>query len=116
MNMTAKTACAPADCAPPKGRKAAAAFTKAEGAELAGMLKALGHPARLALVKHLADYGTCFFGDLSEILPLAPSTISQHVSILKHAGLIEGSSDARRVCYCVKPERLELLKRLLGRL
>lgn len=116
MDTKTATSCAPADCAPPKGRKAAPAFGKAEAAELAGMLKALGHPARLALVKHLADAGTCFFGDLSEILPLAPSTISQHVTILKDAGLIEGSSDARRVCYCVKPERLELLKRLLGRL
>jgi ArsR family transcriptional regulator len=116
MNMNAKADCAPADCAPPKGRKAAAAFSKTEADALAGMLKALGHPARLKLVKHLADYGTCFFGDLSEILPLAPSTISQHVTILKDAGLIEGSSDARRVCYCVKPERLDLLKRLLGRL
>jgi len=114
--MDTKTACAPADCVPPKGRKLAPALSKAEGADLAAMLKALGHPARLALVKHLADHGTCFFGDLSEILPLAPSTISQHVTILKDAGLIEGSADARRVCYCVKTGRLELLKRLLGRL
>lgn len=109
------TACAP-DCPPRKGRKPAAAFSKAEAEDLAGMLKALGHPARLALVQHLADYGTCYFGSLSELLPLAPSTISQHVSILKDAGLIEGSSDARRMCYCVKPERLAVLQRLLGRL
>jgi len=107
------TTCAP-DCAP-RG-KAAPAFTRAEAEQLAAMLKALGHPARLKLVKHLADHGTCFFGDLSEVLPLAPSTISQHVSILKDAGLIEGSSDARRVCYCVRPERLDALRRLLGRL
>lgn len=79
------------------------------------MLKALGHPARVQLVQHLSDSGVCYFGDFSEVVPLAPSTISQHVTILKDAGLVEGSPDERRVCYCLKPERLELLKRLLGR-
>lgn len=104
-----------AACPPAKGKKVVP-MAKAEVEDLAAMLKALGHPARLRLVKHLADHGSCVFGDLSDVLPLAPSTISQHVSILKAARLIEGSSDLRRVCYCIKPERLLALKDLLARL
>lgn len=104
-----------AACGPARARKTAP-LNRADAEDLASMLKALGHPARVKLVKHLADHGTCFFGALSEVLPLAASTISQHVTILKEAGLIEGSSDERRVCYCVKPGRLQRLKELLGRL
>ncbi|GAB3384834.1 ArsR/SmtB family transcription factor [Massilia consociata] len=74
--------------------------------DLARMCKALSHPARVQLLRHLIDYGECYFGSLADVLPLAPSTISKHVSILKDAGLIEGSSDVQRVCYCVNHERL----------
>jgi ArsR family transcriptional regulator len=84
--------------------------------QLAMLCKALGHPARVRLLKHLADFGACFFGNLSDVLPLAPSTVSQHVTILKEAGLIEGSSDEQRVCYCINPEKLALLKQLVGSL
>jgi len=80
------------------------------------MCKALAHPARIQLLRHLIDYGECYFGKLTDVLPLAPSTISQHVSILKDAGLIEGSSDVQRVCYCVNPARLEQLKQAIGAL
>jgi ArsR family transcriptional regulator len=80
------------------------------------MCKALAHPARLRLLRHLIDYGECYFGSLTDVLPLAPSTISQHVSILKDAGLIEGSSDVQRVCYCVNRERLQQLKLTIGNL
>ena len=71
------------------------------------LCKALAHPARVQLLRYLAAYGACYFGSLADVLPLAPSTISQHVTILKQAGLILGSSDEQRVCYCVNPERLE---------
>ena len=84
--------------------------------DLARMCKALAHPARIQLLRHLIDYGECYFGKLTDVLPLAPSTISQHVSILKEAGLIEGSSDVQRVCYCVNPARLEQLKQAIGAL
>lgn len=80
------------------------------------LCKALGHPARVKLVKHLADFGGCFFGSLAEVVGLAPSTTSQHVSILKEAGLIEGSSDEKRVCYCIVPERMEQLRSLIAAL
>ncbi len=84
--------------------------------DLAALCKAIGHPARLLLLRHLIDHGDCYFGSLADVLPLAASTISKHVSILKDAGLIEGSSDLQRVCYCVRPERLAQLKAMIGRL
>ncbi|MCH8622800.1 metalloregulator ArsR/SmtB family transcription factor [Undibacterium sp. TS12] len=100
-----KTCCTP-------GNGGAAGEVDAE--DIAALCKALGHPARVRLLKHLADYGACFFGNLTDILPLAPSTISQHVTILKEAGLILGSSDEQRVCYCVNPERIRQLKQLVA--
>lgn len=81
--------------------------------ELALLCKALGHPVRVRLLKHLIDCGTCYFGDLSDLVPLAASTVSQHVTILKEAGLVCGAADEQRVCYCVNPERLALLQRLV---
>jgi ArsR family transcriptional regulator len=87
---------------------------KVDEETLALMCKALAHPARVKLLNYLADYGTCYFGKLTDILPLAASTISQHVTILKEAGLIEAAADSQRVCYCVKPERLQQLKDMIG--
>lgn len=81
---------------------------------LAALCKAIAHPARVKLLNHLADYGTCYFGKLTDILPLAPSTISQHVTILKEAGLIRASDDATRTCYCVNQDRLAELKELVA--
>jgi len=82
--------------------------------DMARMCKALGHPARVQLLKYLSAYGACYFGNLAEVLPLAASTISQHVTILKDAGLILGSSDVQRVCYCVNPDRLAQLKAMMA--
>lgn len=93
---------------------AGATVLEIDADELALMCKALGHPARVQLLKYLSAYGACYFGSLAEVLPLAASTISQHVTILKQAGLILGSSDEQRVCYCVNPERLAQLKLLIG--
>lgn len=84
--------------------------------DLARLCKALGHPARVKLLKHLADFGECYFGSLTDVLPLAASTVSQHVTILKEAGLICGSADEQRVCYCINRDRLDELKRLIGSL
>lgn len=80
------------------------------------MCKALGHPARVRLLNYLSAYGACYFGSLTDVLPLAASTISQHVSVLKQAGLIIGSSEEQRTCYCVNTDRLALLKELIGQL
>ncbi len=84
--------------------------------ELALLCKALAHPARVKLLRHLAGIGTCYFGNLSDLLELAPSTTSQHVSILKDAGLIRGSAEVQRMCYCVDTERLAKLKQLIQHL
>ena len=84
--------------------------------DLARMCKAMSHPARVQLLIHLINYGGCYFGSLTDVLPLAPSTISKHISILKDAGLIEGSSDVQRVSYCVNHERLQQFKQVTARL
>lgn len=99
-------------CREPK--RAAAPEVDAE--QFALMCKALGHPARVQLLNYLSAYGACYFGSLADVLPLAASTISQHVSVLKGAGLISGSSDEQRVCYCVNTERLALFKRMVASL
>ena len=109
MSTAKPNSCSPAACTP-----SATVGKPIDVERLAQLAKALAHPARVTLLKHLADYGTCYFGKLTDVLPLAPSTISQHVSILKEAGLIEGSADEQRMCYCVNPDRLAELKQLIG--
>ncbi|EJC61048.1 ArsR family transcriptional regulator [Alcaligenes faecalis subsp. faecalis NCIB 8687] len=81
--------------------------------ELAVLLKALAHPARIRLLQYLARQGSCYFGNLAQVVNLAPSTVSQHVQILKAAGLLLGSAQEQRTCYCVNPDRLAVLKRLV---
>lgn len=98
------------------GEKGDGKFQEVNAEEVAQLCKALAHPARVQLLCYLAAYGACYFGNLADILPLSPSTISQHVTILKDAGLILGSSDAQRVCYCINPERIGQLKQLINAL
>jgi len=69
--------------------------------QLAAMAKALAHPARIAILKFLAGKQDCMCGDIVDELPLAQSTVSQHLKQLKDAGLIQGEIDGPRVCYCV---------------
>jgi DNA-binding transcriptional ArsR family regulator len=71
---------------------------------LAGFAKALGHPARIAIMKHLASMPDCCFTDIFNGLPIAQSTVSQHLSELKKAGLVQGSIDVPRIYYCINPE------------
>jgi ArsR family transcriptional regulator, arsenate/arsenite/antimonite-responsive transcriptional repressor len=89
------------------------ATAESQDLELASLCKALGHPARVQILRFLIQHETCFFGDLSEAVPLAASTVSQHLAILKEAGLVEGSADQQRMCYCVVPSRLATLKNLI---
>jgi ArsR family transcriptional regulator, arsenate/arsenite/antimonite-responsive transcriptional repressor len=84
--------------------------------ELAVLCKALGHPARVQILRCLIQHDTCFFGDLAEVVPRAASTVSRHLAILKGAGLVEGSADQQRVCYGVVPRRLDALRRLIAAL
>ena len=84
--------------------------------ELARLAKALGHPARVRIVRVLIDKRTCVAGELSDELPLAASTVSQHLKLLKEAGLIKGEVDGPRRCYCIDRGALERLKTLIGAL
>ena len=76
----------------------------AEDTELANLAKALGHPARAAIVRFLLAGGECVCGGIVDRLPLAQATVSQHLKVLKEAGWIRGEVDGPRVCYCARPE------------
>ena len=82
--------------------------------ELASLGKALGHPARVKILRILARKNACICGDIVDELPLAQSTVSQHLKMLKDAGLIRGDVDGPRVCYCIEPRALRRLKALVG--
>jgi ArsR family transcriptional regulator, arsenate/arsenite/antimonite-responsive transcriptional repressor len=75
--------------------------------ELAEFAKALSHPARIAIMKVLAQKNECICGDVVEVLPLAQSTVSQHLKELRNAGLIDGSVDGPRSCYCINWKAFE---------
>ncbi len=82
--------------------------------ELATLAKAIGHPARIRILRILARRMTCDCGDIVDELPLAQSTVSQHLKVLKEAGLIRGDVDGARVCYCIEPRSLRRLKVLVA--
>lgn len=113
--MTMSTASAAACCPP---ADAAPDLRPVEGDaaddELAELTKALGHPARVKILRMLVRKNACICGDIVHELPLAQSTVSQHLKVLKDAGLIRGDVDGPRVCYCVEPRALRRLKALVG--
>lgn len=80
---------------------------------LAGLTKALGHPVRAGIVRLLAGQDMCMYGDLSDRLPLAKSTVSEHLRILRQAGLVRVETDGQRVCYCIDAAGLARLKDLV---
>ena len=80
---------------------------------LARLAKALGHPARAAIVRMLLKRGDCICGTIVSGLPLAQATVSQHLKVLKQAGLVRGSVDGPRVCYCANPEAVRHLGELI---
>ena len=84
--------------------------------DLARMAKALGHPARVAIMRLLIARGACVCGAIVDELPLAQATVSQHLKVLKDAGLVQGEIDGPRVCYCVNPAAVRRLKDLVGSL
>lgn len=77
---------------------------------IATLTKALGHPARIAIMEYLIKVGTCICGDIVSELPLAQPTISQHLKELKNAGLIKGDIEGNAVCYCVNEKAIEKLQ------
>ncbi|MCC7139986.1 MAG: helix-turn-helix transcriptional regulator [Planctomycetes bacterium] len=84
--------------------------------ELAALAKAVAHPARLRILRLLARRDTCVCGEIVADLPLAQSTVSQHLKVLKEAGLVRGTIDGPRVCYCLEPKALRRLKSLVAAL
>lgn len=87
-----------------------------DDARLAAYCKALAHPHRVTIVRFLLAQRACFAGEIAEQLPIAASTVSQHLTHLKDAGLVTGEVDGPRRCYCVHPEALAALKQLVGAL
>lgn len=75
-------------------------FTEEQNA-IATLLKALAHPARVAIMEYLMNTDTCICGDIVNELPLAQATVSQHLKELKNAGLIQGTIEGTSVCYCI---------------
>ena len=80
---------------------------------LALACKALGHPARIKIVNYLRKTDKCVCGKIVEMLPLAQSTVSQHLKCLKQAGLIKGKIEGLNTCYCLDTELLEKLKKTI---
>lgn len=87
-------------------------FTKEQN-ELAVILKALAHPARLAIVQHLLKVNSCIGGEIVDELPLAQPTVSRHLNELKDAGIIKGTIEGVRVNYCIDSEKWNLIKEQL---
>ncbi len=87
----------------------------AEQRKLARYAKAMGHPVRIYILELLSRQSCCYSGDLTEILPIAKSTLSQHLKELKSAGLIQGEIEAPRIKYCLNKEKWEEAKILLNK-
>jgi len=84
-------------------------FTEKQN-QIAILMKALGHPARVAIIEYLMRVDACICGDIVNVLPLAQPTVSQHLKELKSAGLIKGNIDGNAICYCIDEKALEILQ------
>ena len=84
-------------------------FTESQN-ELAVLAKALGHPARIAIIEYLMRVDTCICGDIVNEMPLAQPTVSQHLKELKSAGLIKGNIEGTSICYCINEVGFEKIK------
>jgi DNA-binding transcriptional ArsR family regulator len=83
---------------------------------LADRLKSLGHPARLEILRVLAARGSCVCGEVVEVMPLAQATVSQHLKVLKEAGLIRGRINGKNSCYCLDPRGIAEVRAALDEL
>ena len=101
-------------CPPPPKNEGRGLKVKDRDRELAALAKALGHPARVKILCHLAKVEGCICGDLVLEVGLAQATVSQHLKVLKTAGLIQGTISGPATCYCVERTALGRLKTWLG--
>ena len=83
-------------------------FTERQN-QIATIAKALGHPARIAIIEYLMKVNECICGDIVNELPLAQATVSQHLKELKNAGIIQGSIEGNSICYCIDEKTIESL-------
>ncbi|MFO0978020.1 MAG: metalloregulator ArsR/SmtB family transcription factor [Planctomycetaceae bacterium] len=84
--------------------------------QFAALAWALAHPARVRIVRLLISRNACVCGEIVDEMPLAQSTVSQHLKILKDSGLVQGEVDGPKVCYCINPDKLKMLKSLVASL
>jgi ArsR family transcriptional regulator len=106
----------PQNCCPPANQEADLRPVEGDEAdeEMATLTKAIGHPVRVKILRLLVRKDTCICGDIVDRLPLAQSTVSQHLKVLKDAGLIRGEVEGPRGRYCIEPRTLRRLKALVG--
>lgn len=100
-----------------RGDRAMETLPNEEAAErLAALAWAIAHPARVRIVRLLLSRDTCMCGEIVDEMPLAQSTVSQHLKILKESGLVQGEVDGPKVCYCINQANLQELKSLVAKL
>ena len=80
----------------------------------AALFKALAHPARLAILKYLADIKSCITGDISDEIPLSRTTVNQHLAELNKVGLIKGTIKGAKTNYCINQDNVKLLSKVLN--
>ena len=88
-------------------------FTEKQNS-IALLAKALGHPARIAIIEYLLKVDTCICGDIVNELPLAQPTISQHLKELKNANIIKGTIEGTAICYCINPDTIDKIENHFG--
>ena len=87
---------------------------KTADGELADLARSLGHPVRVQILRILTRKESCICGEIVDLLPLAQSTVSQHLKILKDAGLVRGDIEGTSTCYCIEPRAMRRLKALVS--
>lgn len=90
-------------------------FTKEQN-EISLLLKALAHPARIAIVEYLLSVDTCICNDIVAEIPLAQATVSQHLKALKNAGIIQGTIEGKSICYCINPETFKKMEHFIAQI
>ena len=80
------------------------------------LLKALAHPARIAIIEYLLSVDTCICNDIVDEIKLAQPTVSQHLKELKNAGIIQGEIDGKSICYCINPESLKKMEHFIDQI
>jgi DNA-binding transcriptional ArsR family regulator len=90
-------------------------FTEQQN-RIATIAKALGHPARIAIIEYLLKVNACICSDIVDELPLAQPTVSQHLKELKNAGLIKGNIEGNSVCYCINEKTFDVLKKYFSKI